>query len=151
MAFSTLIAAAWHLVDHLADHGWEIMIRRVPGRPSYTVQMDKHTGHPADIVTVEAPPRPWHSAWHRCGLPGIRDPSPEQVWTRSQGGGRRLVRHPQRAVMAWQGSATLWCGRDGQAPGRRPIASSGGTGTLIQSALSPCPRLSFPYAHGSMV
>ena len=33
MAFSTLIAAAWHLVDHLADHGWEIMIRRVPGRP----------------------------------------------------------------------------------------------------------------------
>jgi hypothetical protein len=59
MAFSTLIAAAWHIVDHLADQGWEILIRRVPGRdPSYTVQMDKHTGDPADIVTAAAPTAP---------------------------------------------------------------------------------------------
>lgn len=59
MAFSTLIAAAWHIVDHLADKGWETMIRRVPGRnPSYAVQIDKHTGDPADIVTAAAPTAP---------------------------------------------------------------------------------------------
>jgi hypothetical protein len=59
MAFSTLIAAAWHIVDHLADKGWETMIRRVPGRnPYYAVQIDKHTGDPADIVTAAAPTAP---------------------------------------------------------------------------------------------
>jgi hypothetical protein len=59
MAFSTLIAAAWHIVDHLADQGWEIMIRRVPGHdPSYEVQIVKHTGDPADIVTAAAPTAP---------------------------------------------------------------------------------------------
>lgn len=59
MAFSTLIAAAWHIVDYLADQGWETRIRRVPGHaPSYEAQIDKHTGDPADIVTAAAPTAP---------------------------------------------------------------------------------------------
>jgi hypothetical protein len=59
MPFSTLLAAAWHIVDHLADKGWETMIRRVPGHdPYYAVQIDKHTGDPADIVTAAAPTAP---------------------------------------------------------------------------------------------
>jgi hypothetical protein len=56
MAFSTLIAAAWPIVERLADQGWETIIRRLPGRdPSYEVQIDKHTGDPADMVTAVAP------------------------------------------------------------------------------------------------
>jgi Phage ABA sandwich domain len=59
MAFSSRIAAAWHIVDHLADQGWETRISRVPGRDSaYEVQIDKHTGDPADTVTAVAPTAP---------------------------------------------------------------------------------------------
>ena len=79
MAFSTLIAAAWHLVDHLANQGWEIMIRRVQGRPpSYTVQMDKHTGDPADSVTVEAPTAPLALCKASLRAAGYQGPLPEQ-------------------------------------------------------------------------
>lgn len=55
LAFPTLIAAARHIVEHLAEKGWETTIRKVTGDDTfYEVQIDRHTGNPADNVTAEA-------------------------------------------------------------------------------------------------
>jgi len=117
------------------------MIRRVPGRdPSYAVQMDKHTGDPADIVTAAAPTAPLALCRAALRASGYQGTIP---WA----GPQEAVQLPPRRVLAiysvpWQPRRSAqrrimvlmaW------AQCRRPIDGVCVPGTRSQSAMSSLP------------
>jgi Phage ABA sandwich domain len=58
-AFSTIMAAAWKVVEHLGKKDWDVAIRQiVNGETHYEVEIDRHTGNPTDKVVADAPTAP---------------------------------------------------------------------------------------------
>lgn len=55
MAFSTLITAAWQVVEYLAEKEWEVTVKRLVGSDSiYEAMVDKRTGNPEDRFITNA-------------------------------------------------------------------------------------------------
>lgn len=71
LAFSSLIAPAWHVLNHLADKGWEVSVRRRPGQdPPFEVRIDKLTEADDDVyvaTSVTAPLAICQAALRACG------------------------------------------------------------------------------------
>lgn len=55
MAFSTLIAAAWQVVEYLAEKEWEVTVKRlISSDLMYEAMVDKRTGNPEDRFITNA-------------------------------------------------------------------------------------------------